>query len=107
MLILNPSSQRRLSYFNSLCSIISKDINKSSFWQSLPSVQSIINSGQLMLPGIRAPAEDLIIVISKNKEVVKSKLVLKGPKHLYHYNLIHSAYHMPRAYKLLPTLFDK
>jgi hypothetical protein len=82
-------------------------MNKSSLWQSLLSVQSIIDSGQLVLLGIRAPAEDLIVVISKNKGVVKSKLVLEGPKHLYYYNLIHSAYYMPRACRLLPTLFDR
>jgi hypothetical protein len=28
-------------------------------------------------------------------------------KHLYNLNLIHSDYHMPNAYRFLPTLFDR
>lgn len=60
-----------------------------------------------MFPSIRATAEDLIIIISKNKKVIRSELVLKGPEHLYYHNLIWSTYHMPRACRLLSTLFDK
>jgi hypothetical protein len=81
--------------------------NSNNLTQSLPSVQSIVDSGQLVLPGIRALAEDLIVLISKNKGLVQSKLVLKGSKHFYHHDLIHSAHYMPRACRLLPTLFDR
>jgi hypothetical protein len=52
--------------------------NSNNLTQSLPNVQSIVDSGQLVLPGIRALAEDLIVLISKNKGLVQSKLVLKG-----------------------------
>ena len=76
---------------------------KLTIQQSLPSVQYIVDSSQLMFSSIRVPPEDLIIVITNDIKVLYPELVLIRLKHLYYYDLIHSADYILRACRLLPT----